>query len=626
MKVKESRCLENLNEQQKEVVLNYDGPCIVLSGPGSGKTTTITRRVAYMIENGIKPYNILLMTFTNKAANEMKEKIKKMSDGTADSLTVGTYHSVCCRILRKYASLIGYESNFTIFDTDDSKGVIKRLLGNAIITENEAYSYICKFKQDMYSIEEVKAAASTQKEKLVAEVYERYQNSLKNQNAMDFEDLIVNTIKCLESFPYVREELHCKYKYVIADESQDSATRDIRFLELLMGDEENLCLVGDEDQCIYGFRGARVEELLNFKDQLKTMKVYTLTQNYRCSQNIVKAAKSLIERNSTRINKDLFTENNEGSPVLYIKETDEYSQAAKCSSIINLLKAQYKLEYKDIAILYRTSSLSKAIEDAFLKSAIPYNIVGGLSFYARKEIKDLVSYIRFLYNGSDFEAFKRCIQSPRRGIGDSSLDLIYKEFEQTGDDILTICKRITFTNSIKSKMEDFVKQMTNLKEKINSFENVGKFIEYLLAKVNYIQSLEKDKDKLDRIENINELINFAYSFDTVLDFVSTTSLSSKESEEESLNKVQLSTIHAAKGLEYKAVIIVSVNEKVIPHARSLNPNQIEEERRLLYVAMTRAKEYLFLISTSKTTMRGYTIEQTVSRFVNEIDTQYVVEY
>lgn len=587
-----------------------------------------------MIHNGISPYNIILFTFTNKAAREIKERVINIIGEKGHNITVGTYHSVCARLLRKYADRIGYSNKFTIFDTDDSLSILKKLCKHTSYDPKVVAAYISNMKSKQITSEQACRMENGPGEKL-AMLYRTYQSELKKQDAMDFDDLIGNMIKVLETCEDVKKELNDRYRYVTADEFHDSSRKDIRLIELLAGDDQNVCMILDPDQSIYGFRGADLESVLGVNTIFKNLKTFVLNRNYRSTQTIVNASVSLIEHNSENIKKQLYSKNEVGDKLILFEEEDQNYESLRIVKLIRMLMKQKGLQYKDIAILYRMSMLSRNVEDAFLKNGIPYQITGGVPFCSRLEIKDIMSYVRIIYNPNDMEAFKRAINTPKRGIGDATIQKLikFKEENKEGCSFIKACEDIPMKGKAKNGMVAFAALIRDLEQKY-VLMNPRDFIKEIINRINYIKYLEdteKNVTKIeDRIGNLEELMNLASSYTTVEEFLEdlslNTSLTDEEENEESDNKVRLMTMHASKGLEFPCVICIGCSEGTSPSFRAKTKSEIEEERRLFYVGMTRAEKYLFLLRAKRTMLNGRSSFPERSRFLDEISKDFLVAY
>ncbi len=636
--------LEGLNEKQYEAVTHTEGPCLVIAGAGSGKTKVLTHKIAYLIgEKGAHPWDILAITFTNKAANEMKERIANLVGEVAKDIWMGTFHSICVRILRRFIDRIGFESSFIIFDSSDQKTLVKNCLKDLSIddkmyTDRSVLSEISNAKNAMLEPEQYTASAKGdfRKEK-IATVYELYQKRLKENNAIDFDDIINYTIKILMENPDVLEYYANKFKYVLVDEYQDTNKAQFTLITLFASKNGNITVVGDNDQGIYSFRGADISNILNFeKDFLGTI-IIKLEQNYRCTGNILKAANAVIKNNEVKYKKELWTQNEEGNlPKVYVAD-NEYDEGSYIVKQIEHLKREEYYKYSNFAVLYRMNTQSRAIEDIFRRESIPYKIIGGLKFYERKEIKDIIAYLRLIQNSSDNLSLKRIINEPKRGIGKTSLDKI----EQ-----IAISNEISMYEVIKNAEQYGLNRVyLNSREFINTIEelkvqkeqlNISELIKITLKKSGYTQALKDEKtiEAENRIENLNEFLTVAMEFEeqfaenTLSEFLEGITLSSDiDNLEEEEEAVTLMTLHSAKGLEFPVVFLVGMEEGIFPGYKSISePQELEEERRLCYVGITRAKENLFLTCSKQRTIFGSTSYNPTSRFLNEIPEELLEGY
>lgn len=622
--------LDKLNDEQQIPVKDYLGPQFLVAGPGSGKTHTLISRTQYMLLDGLNPENMLLFTFTNKAAREIKERIANaVGEEIANKITMGTYHSFCCRLLRQYGNNLGYKKGFSIYDADDSKKVCKELTKDSNVEYKALISYISGQKRKMISPQRAMELAVSNQDPY-AKLYGDYQSRLFNQNAMDFDDLIYNSIRLLQSFPDVLEKVNNRYLYISADESHDSSSADIELIRLLAGEKQNVCFILDDNQSIYGFRGADIDSVLNIRNIFPNLKTYFLNQNYRSTETIVEASKSLISHNSNQIEKNIFTKNPKGDKIIVFEEGTAQLEATRVVKTIQLLLKKYGYTYKDIAILYRTSGQSRIIEEVFLRYKIPYEILSGINFYARKEVKDILGFIRFLCNPYDLEAFSRIINIPKRGIGDKTIEKIIDECNNhlPPIDAVTACRNLLSENLIKGKAKGGISQFVQMYDTLNTEKDnltVPELISEIIKKTNFYEYLQADDEEKfdDRVSNVMELIELSYSFLSLEEFLEQTSLDRRE-DEDTDNRVQLLTMHMSKGLEWPAVFLVGANEGTNPHFRSLGSTRdIDEERRLMYVAMTRAKKNLFISRPKKIQQNGYYMDGRISRFVNEISSQYI---
>lgn len=628
--------LEGLNDKQYEAVVNTDGPCLVIAGAGSGKTKVLTHKIAYLLEEkDVKPWNILAITFTNKAANEMKERVENLVGEAAKDMWIGTFHSICVKILRRFIDRIGFEHSFVIFDTSDQRTLIKECLKDLQIDDKMFTDRIVQFeisnaKNDMKEPEEYEAISKGdyRKEK-IASVYRLYQKRLKENNAIDFDDIINYTIKIFKENEDVLDYYTNKFNYILVDEYQDTNKSQFTLIRLLADAHGNITVVGDNDQGIYSFRGADISNILNFEKDFKGTKIIKLEQNYRCTQNILNAANSVIKNNEVKYKKKLWTENEEGSLPTFHVSDDEYDEGRYIVEEINHLRREEYYKYSDFAVLYRMNSQSRAIEEILRREDIPYKIVGGLKFYERKEIKDIIAYLRLINNTSDNLALKRIINEPKRGIGKTSLDKIQAISEQTGIPMYNIIKEADQYGlaRVYANAQSFVAAIEDLISKKDEY-TITELIKHTLKETGYTKALEEENsiEAENRIENLEEFLTVAVQFEEeeaendLSSFLEGITLSSDldgmDEEEES---VTLMTLHSAKGLEFPVVFLVGMEEGIFPGYKSIGePKELEEERRLCYVGITRAKNNLFLTCSRQRTMFGSTSCNPVSRFVKEI--------
>ena len=635
--------LESLNDKQKEAVLATDGPCLVIAGAGSGKTKVLTHKIAYDIESGIKPWNILAITFTNKAANEMKERIEKLIGDAAKDLWMGTFHSICVRILRRYIDRIGYKTDFVIFDTSDQKTLIKECLktlkvDDKIFTDRGVLSEISNGKNEMLEPKAygVKYAGDFRK-KTIAEIYELYQRRLRENNAIDFDDIINFTIKILSENPDVLDYYTEKFKYILVDEYQDTNKAQFTLVSLLASKYGNVTAVGDNDQGIYSFRGADISNILNFERDFPGTRIIKLEQNYRCTGNILKAANAVIKHNENKYDKKLWTENEEGHlPCIYCGE-DEYDEGRYIVEQINHLKTEEYYKNSDFTILYRMNAQSRAIEDILMREGIPYKVIGGLKFYERKEIKDIIAYLRLIHNSADNLSLKRIINEPKRGIGKTSIEQIQEISDKTGNSMYEIIRNAQEYGLMRvySNSRDFIEQIEYLKSKKDELK-ISDLIKETLNKTGYTKALENENsvEAETRIENLEEFLTVAIEFEeesadnTLAEFLENITLSSDiDGMEDQDNSITLMTLHSAKGLEFPVVFLVGMEEGIFPGYKTIGePQALEEERRLFYVGITRAKQYLYLTCAKHRTIFGSTSYNQVSRFVKEIPEELLEGY
>ena len=636
--------LKQLNDKQYEAVVNTEGPCLVIAGAGSGKTKVLTHKIAYLIdEKGVLPWNILAITFTNKAANEMKERIEGLVGDVAKDIWMGTFHSVCVRILRRFIDRIGFDSSFIIFDTSDQRTLIKACIKNIglddkMFTDRSVQSEISNAKNEMLEPDQytLRANGDFRKEK-IALVYEMYQKRLKENNAIDFDDIINYTIKILMDNPDVLEYYSDKFKYVLVDEYQDTNKSQFTLVTLLASKNGNITVVGDNDQGIYSFRGADISNILNFERDFPGTKIIKLEQNYRCTGNILKAANSVIKNNEVKYKKQLWTENDVGNLPKVYSAKNEYDEGTYIATQIEHLRREEKYNYSDFAILYRMNTQSRAIEEILRREGIPYKIIGGLKFYERKEIKDVISYLRLIQNPSDNISLKRVINEPKRGIGKTSLDNIEKLAEDTGISMYEIIKNADQygLNRVFLNSREFVNVIEELKNKKDDIK-ISELIKETLNKSGYTKALEEENtiEAENRIENLDEFLTVAIEFEDesaenkLSDFLEGITLSSDiDNMEETDDSVTLMTLHSAKGLEFPVVFLVGMEEGIFPGYKSISePKELEEERRLCYVGITRAKKNLFLTCSKQRTIFGSTSCNPISRFLKEIPEELLDGY
>ena len=628
--------IEGLNDKQKESVLATEGPCLVIAGAGSGKTKVLTHKIAYLIsEKNVKPYNILAITFTNKAASEMKQRVEKIVGDVAQEMWMGTFHSICVRILRRFIDRIGFDTSFLIFDTSDQKTVVKECLkalniDDKTFSDRSVLSEISNAKNEMLTPKayQAKYSGEFRKEK-IGQVYELYQKRLRENNAIDFDDIINYTIDILSENPDVLQYYTEKFKYVLVDEYQDTNKAQFTLVTILASRYGNITVVGDNDQGIYSFRGADISNILNFEKDFPGTKIIKLEQNYRCTGNILKAANAVIKHNENKYEKKLWTENEDGSlPCLYQAE-DEYDEANYVVKQIEHLKTEEYLKPKDFVILYRMNAQSRAIEDILRRENIPYKIVGGLKFYERKEIKDTIAYLRLIHNTSDNLSLKRIINEPKRGIGKTSLDKIQEISDRTGTSMYEIIKHAEEfdLNRVKANAEEFINLIEELRLKKQEL-SISELLKEVLNKSGYTRALELENtvEAETRMQNLEEFLTVAIEFEeesadnTLPEFLESITLSSDVDEmQDEDNTVTLMTLHSAKGLEFPVVFLVGMEEGIFPGYKSIGePKELEEERRLFYVGITRAKQFLHLTCAKHRTIFGSTSYNAVSRFIKEI--------
>ena len=636
--------IDSLNDKQKEAVLATEGPCLVIAGAGSGKTKVLTHKIAYlMAEKYIKPWNILAITFTNKAANEMKERVQKLVGDAANDMWIGTFHSICVRILRKFIDRIGFDTSFIIFDTSDQKTVVKECLkelkiDDKLFSDKSVMYEISNAKNDMLEpVEYATKYAGDYRKETIAKIYSLYQCKLKENNAIDFDDIINFTIKILKNNDDVLDMYSDKFQYILVDEYQDTNKAQFTLVTLLASNHGNITVVGDNDQGIYSFRGADITNILNFEKDFPGTKIIKLEQNYRCTGNILKAANAVIKNNTVKYDKKLWTENDEGNKPSVFSGDDEYDEASYIVRQINHLKTEEYYKYSDFAILYRMNSQSRAIEDILRRENIPYKIIGGLKFYERKEIKDIVAYLRLIFNSADNLSLKRIINEPKRGVGKTSLDAVQETAEKNGISMYEVIKNSAQfgLNRVYTNTREFVEQMEYLKAKKDEMK-ISDLIKETLNKTGYTKALELENtiEAQSRIQNLDEFLTVAIEFEeefaenSLAEFLEgitlTTDLDNADTSEDS---VTLMTLHSAKGLEFPVVFLVGMEEGIFPGYQSIGEEkELEEERRLFYVGITRAKEFLKLTCARRRTIFGSTSYNPVSRFIKEIPADVLEGY
>lgn len=647
--------LNKLNESQREAVEYNEGPSLVIAGAGSGKTRVLTYKIAYLVHLGLAPQSILALTFTNKAAREMKERIAAITgDQTARRLWMGTFHSIFSRILRYEAEHIGYPSNFTIYDTTDSKSLLK-----AIIKEMQLDDKVYRLGMVQSRISNAKNALVTwkayeqskelmqhdidSKVPLLREIYKRYQNRCHQAGAMDFDDLLLQTNILFRDHPQVLEKYRSFFQFVLVDEYQDTNFAQHLIVQRLCEQHRRICVVGDDAQSIYSFRGANIDNILQFKNQYPGCRIFKLERNYRSTQNIVNAANSLIHKNKEQIHKNVYSEKEEGSKVRISASYSDYEEGYAVASAINELRLRKDYDYADFAILYRTNAQSRILEEALRKRGIPYKIYGGLSFYQRKEIKDIISYLRLIVNPHDEEAFKRVINYPSRGIGDTTVNKVIKAATENNVSLWTVLNApIDYDLPINSGT---AKKLTDFREMIERFieQNTRLSAEEMAAIVvkesGIVSSLFQDRsvEGISKQENLQELLKGIAEFCelrreegveqvSLADFLSEVSLLTDQDndKDEQANKVTMMTVHAAKGLEFKNVFVVGLEEELFPSSMSKdNPRAVEEERRLFYVAITRAEENCVLTYAKSRFRNGQSAMCSPSRFLKDIDVRFL---
>lgn len=628
--------IDVLNDKQKEAVLSTEGPCLVIAGAGSGKTKVLTHKIAYLMqEKNVKPWSILAITFTNKAANEMKERVENLIGDVAKDMWIGTFHSICVRILRRYIDRIGFTSSFIIFDSSDQRTLVKQCLkqlnvDDKMLNDRAVLSEISNAKNEMLEPDAYKLRTNNEiRKETIAKIYELYQKRLRENNAIDFDDIINYTIRILSENPDVLEYYSNKFEYVLVDEYQDTNKAQFTLVSILAARHGNITVVGDNDQGIYSFRGADITNILNFEKDFPGTKIIKLEQNYRCTQNILDAANAVIKNNETKYEKKLWTENGKGGMITVFRGNDEYDEANFVVENINRLRREEYMTYNDFAVLYRMNSQSRSIEDILRRENVPYKIIGGLKFYERKEIKDTIAYLRLIQNPSDNLSLTRIINEPKRGIGKTSLDNVQQIAVQSETSMYDVIKRADEfgLNRVFVNSREFVSQIEELRAKKDNIK-ISDLIKETLNKTGYTKALE-DEDTTEaetRLENIEEFLTVAMEFEEQMaensleEFLEGITLSSDlDNADDQEDSVTLMTLHSAKGLEFPVVFLVGMEEGIFPGYKSIGePKELEEERRLCYVGITRAKQNLFISCARQRTIFGSTSCNQVSRFVKEI--------
>ena len=639
---------DTLNPPQREAVAQTEGPVLILAGAGSGKTRVLTHRIAYLMdEKGVNPWNILAITFTNKAAQEMRERVDKLVGFGSESIWVSTFHSACVRILRRHIDNLGYDTNFTIYDTDDQKSLMKDVcrkmnIDTKIYKERSLLAQISHAKDELLTPDDMEMkAAGDYNMKKVASVYREYQAALRKNNALDFDDLIVKTVELFEKCGAVLEYYQERFKYIMVDEYQDTNTAQFKFISLLAQRYQNLCVVGDDDQSIYKFRGANIGNILGFEHVFPDARVIRLEQNYRSTRNILNAANQVIANNTERKAKTLWTENEEGSKVHFRQFLNAYEEAEYVAGEIGKLKRNGLGNYRDCAILYRTNAQSRIFEEKFIAANIPYKLVGGVNFYARKEIKDLLCYLKTINNARDDLAVQRIINVPKRGIGATTLGRVQDYADNMGISLyeaLRVAEEVPSIGRSLAKIDGFVTFIQMLKSKADVM-TVEEILQEVIDSTGYVAELEAEdtEESRARIENIDELISKTVAYQEAMEEQNQSATLSGFLEEVALvadidtvdpdqDYVLLMTLHSAKGLEFPKVFMVGMEDGIFPSHMTISygdDGEMEEERRLCYVGITRAMKDLTLTCAQQRMIRGETQYNRVSRFVREIPRELV---
>ena len=639
---------DTLNPPQQEAVFHTEGPLLILAGAGSGKTRVLTHRIAHLIaDKGVNPFNILAITFTNKAAQEMRERVDKLTGADGMSVWVATFHSTCVRILRRYIDRLGYDNRFTIYDSDDQKTLMKEICRKLNIDtkkykERSLLAQISHAKDEMITPDEMEINAGGDfNQKKVAQVYREYQAALKSNNALDFDDLLVKTVELFQNCGDVLESYQEKFRYIMVDEYQDTNTVQFKFVSLLAARYGNLCVVGDDDQSIYKFRGANIGNILGFERVFPDAKVIRLEQNYRSTKNILNAANEVIANNAARKEKRLWTENPEGEKLHFRQFMNGFEEAEYVIGDIAKKKREHLADYRECAILYRTNAQSRLFEEKCLKANIPYKIVGGINFYARKEIKDLLCYLKTIDNSADDLAVRRILNVPKRGIGATTVGRVqdYADYMNVSFyDALRVAEEVPSIGRSLNKIEGFVTFIQSLKSKAQAY-SVTEILEEVIDLTGYVDELkaEDTEESRARIENIDELISKTVSYEEAMKAEGREATLSGFLEEIALiadidtvdpdqDYVLLMTLHSAKGLEFPYVYLAGMEDGMFPSSMCIfsdDPTDMEEERRLCYVGITRAMKELTLTSARQRLVRGETQYNKVSRFVREIPRELV---
>ncbi|KSU61647.1 ATP-dependent DNA helicase PcrA [[Bacillus] enclensis] len=633
------RLLNGMNPQQAEAVKATEGPLLIMAGAGSGKTRVLTHRIAYlMVEKGVNPYNILAITFTNKAAREMKDRINNILGGASENIWISTFHSMCVRILRRDIDRIGMNRNFTILDSTDQQSVIKSILKDKNIDPKKfdarsILGSISSAKNELITPEEFSKTAGGYYDQVVSDVYTEYQKRLRKNQALDFDDLIMTTIHLFQRVPEVLEFYQRKFQYIHVDEYQDTNKAQYMLVKLMASRFQNLCVVGDSDQSIYRWRGADIANILSFEKDYPRANVILLEQNYRSTKRILQAANEVIQKNSNRKPKNLWTENHDGEKISYYRADSEQTEAQFVTGKIKEMVDSGKRKYSDFAILYRTNAQSRVMEEVLLKSNIEYSIVGGIKFYDRKEIKDILAYLRLIANPDDDISLQRVINVPKRGVGATSVDKIaryaadhdismFSALEEA--DFIGLSPKIT---KAVIEFKEMVKGYTGMQE----YLSVTELVEEILEKSGYTDMLKAEKsiESQSRLENLDEFLSVTKSFEQsnddkslvafLTDLALVADIDKLDEDDQPKDSVILMTLHAAKGLEFPVVFLMGMEEGVFPHSRSLmEEDEMEEERRLAYVGITRAEEELYMTNAQMRTLFGQTKMNPVSRFISEI--------
>ena len=637
--------LAGLNPEQAEAVQTTNGPMLIMAGAGSGKTKVLTCRIAHLLQQGVRPYRILTITFTNKAAAEMRERVDKMAGAAAKDVWLFTFHAFCARFLRmEITKLGGYGSNFAIYDSSDSQNLIKQILKELNLDEKRFQpagiaSRISNAKNQLQSVSDFSKAASDFYNQKVAEIYERYQNKLLVNNAVDFDDLLVLSIRLLQESEEVRAKYQERFDYLLVDEYQDTNHAQYLLTKLLAARHRNICVAGDADQSIYGWRGAGIQNILDFEKDYPEAKIIKLEQNYRSTQVILDAANAVIENNTGRKPKNLWTDNDNGVAITYFQAIDERDEARFVIEKLQELQGQQNMKLGEMAVLYRTNTQSRIFEEMLIKSGITYNMVGGLKFYDRKEIKDIIAYLRVIFNPADSLSLLRIINVPRRGIGDATLAKLQAHAAENGMSLFDVVSNAAQVEGLSirfvSKLDELAAIIFDLMNQADNLP-VEELIEQVLNKTGYMEELrnEHTAQAQSRIDNLMELMSVGQEFakteeeNNLENFLGHVALVSDIDDAElGEDAITLMTLHSSKGLEFPIVFLAGMEEGIFPHARTLmNEEEVEEERRLCYVGITRAEKQLFLSNAKMRTIYGHTVSYPPSRFLQEVPRNLVTVF
>ncbi|MBR3121313.1 MULTISPECIES: DNA helicase PcrA [Oceanobacillus] len=637
--------INRLNKEQQEAVRHTEGPLLIMAGAGSGKTRVLTHRIAYLMdEKEVSPRNILAITFTNKAAREMKDRVSRLVGAQGEQMWVSTFHSMCVRILRRDIDRIGYSSSFTILDSSDQLSVIKQVLKNLNMDPKKfdpraMLGQISTAKNELITDEEFSKHAGNFYDRQVAQVYEGYQKMLRKNQSLDFDDLIMQTIHLFQRIPEVLEYYQRRFQYIHVDEYQDTNHAQYYLVKQLASRYQNLCVVGDSDQSIYRWRGADIKNILSFENDYPSAKTVFLEQNYRSTKSILAAANKVIGNNAGRKPKNLWTENDEGQKISYFQGATEQEEALYITDKIQELTRNKEYSPSEVAVLYRTNAQSRAIEDTLLKSGISYQMVGGMRFYDRKEIKDMVAYLRLITNPDDDLSFERVVNEPKRGIGKTSVERLRAYAAEHGISFYEAVKEVDFTG-VSGKAANALAAFGNLIKTLNQqqdFLTATDMVQAVLERTGYEEMLlnEKSIEAQSRLENLEEFMTVTKDFEetsedkTLISFLTDLALIADidrvdEEDPDNEEKITLMTLHAAKGLEFPVVFLIGMEENVFPHSRSLmDEEEMQEERRLAYVGITRAEKELYLTHAKMRTLYGRTNMNPISRFINEIPRELI---